>query len=214
MPPGTGDDVNETVNRRRTRRARIGAGAVAIAMGSVSIALNAAAFSHRLDPAQAQAAWAALGLGAAAALIGVWLLAGPRQRGQPVALTQNRGCRGFVVFLVALWTVMLAASATLEQPQVMTGVPSLGAAGALLLLFVPPGSGDAVVGRALTSGQRRLWRMFMIMCFALGLGVLGAAAVAASTAGTLLPLGVLVPPGICLLVLAGAVRRRVRAEED
>lgn len=182
-------------------------------MGAASIALNAAALSRRPDAAQAQVAWLALGLGGAAVLIGAWLLAGPHPRGRPVALTRSRARIGFALFLVAFWIGVLAASSTLEHPHLMSGVPSLGAAGALLLLFIPQGSGDSEVGKALTSDQHRVWRRFMIVCLALGIGVLGAAGVAASTAETLQPFAVLVPPAICLLVLAGAVHRLLKAEE-
>lgn len=103
MPPGTGDDVNDTVDRR-TGPARISAGAVAVAMGAVSIAVNV---PYTTTGPDRMMAWAAIGCAGVGACLGLWLLTGPAPRGRRLVLTRSRTRIGFAAGMTVVWILLL-----------------------------------------------------------------------------------------------------------
>ncbi|CEA06995.1 hypothetical protein BN1051_00304 [Arthrobacter saudimassiliensis] len=103
-------------------------------MGAVSIAVNV---PYTTTGPDRMMAWAAIGCAGVGACLGLWLLTGPAPRGRRLVLTRSRTRIGFAAGMTFVWILLLGGSLTLDPPQLISGVPALGAVGALFPLFVP-----------------------------------------------------------------------------
>lgn len=191
--------------RRHTGQVRALSGTWVIAAGMVPIVVNWPYLSGTTGEDRSMA-WTAAGCGLAAALMGAWILLARRATGKPLVLTQLKWCYGATLVMTLLATGLLVAALSVPQPQILTGVPALLIASAMLQLFVPEGiEQDDVV--PLSAAQRRTWRRGIAVLGAVGI-LAACGAVVSGLSGNHFWAGFLIPFGVMFLLFAAVMRRQ------
>ena len=197
--------------QRHTRLVRALSGTLVIVAGVVPIVVNYPYLSSRVGDDR-MIAWSAAVCGLAGVLMGLWILLARRAAGKPLVVTQRKWRYGAALVMTLLCTGLLVAALDTPQHQVLTGVPALLIASAVLQLFVPQGSeqGDVI---ALSDAQRRTWRRAIARMAGFGfLALCGAVALALS--GNVFGAGFLLPFAILLLVSAALMKREFSRRQN
>lgn len=197
--------------QRHTGLIRALGGTLVIAAGVVPIIANYPYLSSSVGDDRMMA-WAAVGFGLAGVLMGLWILLARRTAGKTLIVTQRRWRYGAALVMTLLCAVLLVAALSTPPPQILTGVPALMLASAVLQLFVPEGTEqDDVV--PLSDAQRRTWRRAIALMGTIGfLALCGAVALAMS--GSISWAGFLLPFAIVFLIFAILMKREVTRRQD
>ncbi|MDN3902901.1 hypothetical protein [Arthrobacter sp. YD2] len=139
------------VTAKKKPRARILCALVIAAFGAVPLVVNNPYLSSD-NQDQLISAW--IGSGAGLLVLGsaLWLLSGPRRRGEPLVLTESTGRLAYAGIMVAVCALLLAGALVSRQPTVMTSLPGLLLVSPFMQLFVDGKAAETTPGAARRRG--------------------------------------------------------------